>query len=187
MPESMTGPPVTVASLSKTSYVVPITAMYIGKRPIILFKRKNGGLDLAGKTQYMAGILDSGATCVCLPDDTHGDELESSPWRNMKDVVQDVEARSEDLVVEIDGKVQVRRAFLSCSICICVCVCVWVCTCVYVCVCEIVSECVCVCIYIYIYLNMNAFVHTKTYMTVVNSYIHNTYMRVIHSLTYIHM
>ncbi len=136
IPETMTGPPQKVKSLSETSYVVPITGMYVGTKPILSFKRANTGQNLAGsaktasnepgmnmpgngaKGQFIGGILDSGATCVCLPDDTHNGELESSPWMNLMDISKDPTAVKEDLVVEIDGKIQVLCLFMCVYICV---------------------------------------------------------------------
>ena len=43
------------------------------------------------------GILDSGTTCICLPDSTRGGQLSSSPWEMMQSVV-DVEA---PLLIEV--------------------------------------------------------------------------------------
>mmetsp|Transcript_34433 Transcript_34433/g.87023 ORF Transcript_34433/g.87023 Transcript_34433/m.87023 type:complete len:346 (+) Transcript_34433:178-1215(+) len=99
-------PPLPVASLSTTSYVVPITAMSVGRTKVLEFA---ANASHHGQRPFVGGILDSGATCVCLPDELLGGKLTKSPWRALTDIVGKSAdaARRDALSVEIDGAVKI--------------------------------------------------------------------------------
>mmetsp|Transcript_27164 Transcript_27164/g.52965 ORF Transcript_27164/g.52965 Transcript_27164/m.52965 type:complete len:469 (-) Transcript_27164:26-1432(-) len=100
--------PAPVRSLSKTSYVVPITAMSVGDTNVLNF---NASSSSNGQRPYVAGILDSGATCVCLPDQTLQGKLTSSPWETLTKIVSQSEKGGDPaaaISVEIDSRVKVE-------------------------------------------------------------------------------
>mmetsp|Transcript_27014 Transcript_27014/g.88337 ORF Transcript_27014/g.88337 Transcript_27014/m.88337 type:complete len:512 (+) Transcript_27014:92-1627(+) len=89
-----------ISSLSRFAYVVPIQSMSIGNTPILI---KNSNEQLAKKFQAGA-ILDSGTSCICLPDnDMHG-YAKQSPYKNFKDSWQKESGADIEIVMGTGSK-----------------------------------------------------------------------------------
>jgi len=101
-PAAIASPLVAVTSLDTHTYSIPVRGMSVGGKQILNFAEVSKSNIAAGSDDgkgMIPGILDSGTTCICLPDSTRGGQLSSSPWEMMQSVV-DVEA---PLLIEVDG------------------------------------------------------------------------------------
>lgn len=90
-PAAIAAPLVSVPSLDAHTYSVPVSGMSVGGKDILQFGQSSGD------GAMIPGILDSGTTCICLPDSTRGGQLAASPWQEMQKLV-DVEAPLEIVV-----------------------------------------------------------------------------------------
>jgi hypothetical protein len=82
-PAALSGPLVPVRSLDTHTYSIPVSGMSLGGKEIVSFSKKAGG------DRMIPGILDSGTTCICLPDSTRGGQLAFSPWEEMQKFVDE--------------------------------------------------------------------------------------------------
>jgi hypothetical protein len=89
-----------VDSLSKYAYVVPVTSITMGDTQIF---QPAGKL---GMKRHVAGVLDSGTSCICLPDNDIGGVAESSPFKNFKDSWRS--NGQSTLTITIDGSIDVE-------------------------------------------------------------------------------
>lgn len=94
--DAVLGPVFSVVSTEVHSYSIPIASITLGGIPILSLAKPVPGADLS-----IPGILDSGTTCICLPDSTRGGTLEFSPWQKFHDVVG--QAPVAPLVIAIQG------------------------------------------------------------------------------------
>ena len=101
-PAAISSPLVAVTSLDSHTYSIPVSAMSLGGKDIIKFATPSTSSAAAGSSDgkgMIPGILDSGTTCICLPDSTRGGQLKSSPWEEMQSLV-DLDA---PLLIQVDG------------------------------------------------------------------------------------
>jgi len=106
-PEAIASPLVAVTSLDSHTYSIPVSAMSVGGKDIIKFATPSTSSVAAGSSDgkgMIPGILDSGTTCICLPDSTRGGQLTSSPWEEMQSLV-DLQA---PLLIQVDGGPTIR-------------------------------------------------------------------------------
>ena len=92
----------TVESLSKYAYVVPVTSIKLGDEAIVTLT-KDSPASGGGK---VSAILDSGTTCICLPNnDMHGG-VQGSPY-NLFQEAWEKNAKAP-LKVSFDGGIDVE-------------------------------------------------------------------------------
>jgi len=68
-----------VDSLSRYAYVVPLISIQLGDVPILTLSNPPSKAN-----KKVAAVLDSGTSCICLPDNTIDGEVVSSPWENFE-------------------------------------------------------------------------------------------------------
>ena len=75
------------------AYALPVSEITLNGVPVLRLRdpmdRIRPGGDLMGQmeAEMVPCILDSGTTCICLPDSTRSGSLQSSPWRNLKSLL----------------------------------------------------------------------------------------------------
>uniref|UniRef100_A0A7S0DZU3 Peptidase A1 domain-containing protein n=1 Tax=Hanusia phi TaxID=3032 RepID=A0A7S0DZU3_9CRYP len=89
-----------VASLDSHSYSIPIAGMSVGGEELLQFVPGGNGDEL------VPAILDSGTTCMCLPDSTRNGDLKFSPWKKFQELLN----KEAPIVVSVVGGVQVEIA-----------------------------------------------------------------------------
>mmetsp|Transcript_2198 Transcript_2198/g.5788 ORF Transcript_2198/g.5788 Transcript_2198/m.5788 type:complete len:506 (-) Transcript_2198:22-1539(-) len=94
-PDAIKGGMHYVPSLSKYAYVVPVTGIALGKTPVL--STAKGGV---------SAILDSGTSCICLPDNDIGGAVASSPWAAFDKAWRS--ETSSTLVITVNGNVNVE-------------------------------------------------------------------------------
>ena len=101
-PEAIAAPLAPVTSLDAHTYSIPVSGMSLGGKEILKFATASTSKLAAGSDDgkgMIPGILDSGTTCICLPDSTRGGQLQTSPWLEMQSLV-DLDA---PLLIKVDG------------------------------------------------------------------------------------
>ncbi len=91
-----------MTSLDAHTYSIPVSGMSLGGKEILKFATASTSKLAAGSDDgkgMIPGILDSGTTCICLPDSTRGGQLQTSPWLEMQSLV-DLDA---PLLIKVDG------------------------------------------------------------------------------------
>jgi hypothetical protein len=90
-PKAAAGPLVDFESMERHSYALPVSEITLDGFPILrlrdpLDQIRDQGDDLVKvmEQEMVPCILDSGTTCICLPDSTRGGSLEGSPWKNFQ-------------------------------------------------------------------------------------------------------
>jgi len=79
---SIKGPVRYVESLSRYAYVAPLLSIELGSVPILTLSKE---IKKGTPNKKVAAVLDSGTSCICLPDNDIDGEVTSSPWQNFED------------------------------------------------------------------------------------------------------
>jgi hypothetical protein len=95
-PHSAVGPMTFVKTTSQAEYSVPVTSIRMGGTEVLNF---GSAAQAAGRSD-LPGILDSGTSCLVLPDTTLNGQLEQAPYTKLMSVMQ----RGEPLYVTIGGQ-----------------------------------------------------------------------------------
>jgi hypothetical protein len=95
-PHSAVGPMTFVKTTSQAEYSVPVTSIRMGGTEVLNF---GSAAQAAGRSD-LPGILDSGTSCLVLPDTTLSGQLEQAPYTKLMSVMQ----RGEPLYVTIGGQ-----------------------------------------------------------------------------------
>ena len=102
-PVAAAGPLVDFESMERHAYALPVSEITLAGFPILRLRdpldrvpdaRSGAGAgagagdgdDLVAQMEreMVPCILDSGTTCICLPDSTRGGSLDGSPWKNFQ-------------------------------------------------------------------------------------------------------
>eukprot|EP00291_Cryptomonas_curvata_P026189 CAMPEP_0172174792 /NCGR_PEP_ID=MMETSP1050-20130122/13867_1 /TAXON_ID=233186 /ORGANISM="Cryptomonas curvata, Strain CCAP979/52" /LENGTH=532 /DNA_ID=CAMNT_0012846819 /DNA_START=56 /DNA_END=1651 /DNA_ORIENTATION=+ len=95
-PASIQGAMHYVPSVSAYAYVVPITAITLGPVPVLTLE--GGG--------HVSAILDSGTSCICLPDNNIGGAASGSPWEAFSSAWQ--QQAQSSLTLVLDGNIRIE-------------------------------------------------------------------------------
>uniref|UniRef100_A0A7S4JPR2 Peptidase A1 domain-containing protein n=1 Tax=Guillardia theta TaxID=55529 RepID=A0A7S4JPR2_GUITH len=87
-----------VTSLDSHSYSIPIAGMSVGGEELLQFVRGGNG------DEIVPAILDSGTTCMCLPDSTRNGDLKLSPWKKFQELL----GKDAPIVLTVAGGPQVE-------------------------------------------------------------------------------
>jgi len=75
-PAAVQGEVYHVTSLDAHTYSIPVRALSLGGRALLSFRNTS-------LSQTIPAVLDSGTTCMCLPDSLRGGQLSASPYHTL--------------------------------------------------------------------------------------------------------